>query len=162
MELFNEQVVSIKKTTKNKVIIVLIWVMAVVLSLIALFLATKFPPALLVSAAIIYLANKTATQFNIEFEYISSNGSVEIAKITNKSSRKTVVEFECKEVENVTKYNKDSTYKNKLLICTDQFENSYVFTVYKNGEKCDLVFSPNEKLLNSFKHYIPRSVIEKR
>ena len=162
MDLCKEQLVVIKQTKRVLLSKIVIWFFASVLALISLYLTIKFPPALLVFAGILYLAYKATAKFNIEYEYIAINGSVDIDKIINKTSRKNVVSFECKEVEGVAKYSHSVTYKNKLLVCTDDFENAYVFTITSNGIKYDLVFSPNEKLLDSFKIYIPRSVISKR
>ena len=152
MDSFQEQLVIIKNTGKVTFLKILIWVFAAVFSAIALFLTPNFPPSLLVCAGILYLAHKSTSQFNIEYEYISTNGSVDIDKIINKTTRKNVISFECKEVECVVKYDINAKYKNKLLICTDEFDAAYVFTVLSNGIKYDLVFSPNAKLLDSFKH----------
>ena len=162
LDSFQEQLVIIKNTSKVTFLKVLIWVCTAIFAAIALFLTPKFPPALLVCAGALYLAFKSTSQFNIEYEYISTNGSVDVDKIINKTTRKNVISFECKEVEKVVKYDSNLIYKNKLLICTDKFDEAYVFTVSSKGIKYDLVFSPNAKLLDSFKHYIPRSVIAKR
>ena len=162
MDSFCEQIVVIKKTTKTTLLKILIWAFTIIFSCIVLLLTPKFPPALLVAAGILYLGYKSSIKFNLEYEYTSTNGSVDVDKIINKTTRKNIISFECKEVEFVCKFESDKTYKNKLLICTDQLDDAYLFTVNSKGIKYDLVFSPNAKLLDSFKHYIPRSVIAKR
>jgi len=161
MDSFCEQIIKIKKTPSKIAALVFVWVFTVLIVGVCLMLLKHTPLVIFVGAAAIYGAYKLTGAINIEFEYTFTNGEVDIDKIINQSSRKEVVSFDCKSIEQIKKlegnYKKSS--ENKLFVCTDDFENAYLFKIaMQNGNKCSVVFSPDEKLIKNMKIFIPRSV----
>ena len=161
MDSFNEQLVKIKKSGLVQFCQIFIWAFAILISAACLSFIKYTPLVILVAAAIIYGAYRLNGLLNIEFEYILTNGTVDIDKITNKSSRKRIVSFECNAVESVKKTDKSFKKRTdiKSYMLTDDLNNAYVFEVStKTTGRCEIVFSPNEKFIDSLKLYIPRSV----
>lgn len=164
MDSYKEQIIKVKPTFSTYFCKILVWVLAVLIGLACFYFAlqSKFPFLILISAALIYSAYKVNSMLNIEFEYIATNGSVDVDKIINKSSRKRLVAFECNKVEAVVKYNESFKKKNnqKTFICTDSLEEAYVFTTQtKEFGRCDVILSPNQDFINHIKLFIPRSLI---
>lgn len=164
MDSYKEQIIKVKPTFATYLCKGLIWLLALLIAVGCFFAAIqlKFPFIMLISAAIIYAAYKANTMLNIEYEYIATNGSVDVDKIINKSSRKRLVSFECSKVEGVEKYNPQhkSSKAVKTFVCTDSLVDAYVFTVPTNEfGKCQVIISPNEGFINHIKLFIPRSLI---
>ncbi len=164
MDSYKEQIVKVKPTFATYACKIMIWVLAVLIGFAGFYFALqmKFPFLILISAAIIYSAYKVNSMLNIEFEYIATNGSVDVDKIINKSSRKRLVSFECNKVEGVKKYSSDHQKNSgvKTFVCTDDMENAYVFTVStKEFGKSEVILSPNENFINHIKLFIPRSLV---
>ena len=159
MDIFHEQLVKIKSTPTVIVSKIVIWVMASIICLLTLFAMVKLTPILLFAGAgVVYLAYKTTTSFNIEYEYSVTNGVVDIDKIVNKSSRKRLFTFECKQIEKIEKFDKNKIGKQQYHLCTDDMENAMLFTVSCNdSNNLKLVLSPNEKLLDYIKIFLPRT-----
>ena len=105
MDTFNEQILSIKKDTKTIFSIIAIWLLAFVISffLIYTFILGSF--TFLLVCGIIFGAFKLCSNFNIEYEYIITNGIIDIDKIINKSSRKRMLSFNLSSVIRLEKYN---------------------------------------------------------
>lgn len=160
MDKFHEQLVKIKP--KKSVIFAksAIWTSAAIIALLSFFFGTKITPLLfLIGAAALYLAYKANSSFNIEYEYIFTNGTLDIDKIVNKSTRTNTVSFECKNIEEIKKYRKSNPLKSdkKTFICTDDTDNAYIFCVSaeKIG-KCRVVFSPDDDIKHCIKPYTMR------
>ena len=113
---------------------------------------------------IFYSAYRINTSFNVEFEYILTNGELDVDKITHKRKRKRIITVHCKsfiefgkiEPGNETDNNSysqiiDASAKSKT------FEDYYA-VFYKNGQKVKLIFNPTGKMTEMFKFYAPRVV----
>lgn len=165
MDSYKEQIIKIKPTFATYLCKVLVWVLAVLMAGVCFYLAltSKVTFIMLLSVAFIYVAYKVNAMLNLEFEYISTNGLVDIDKIINKSSRKRIVSFECSKVEKVEKYSaaliKEQQGK-KTFICTDNLSEAYIFTVpTKEFGLCRVVFSPNNAFIEHIKMFVPRSLV---
>lgn len=159
MDIFHEQLVKIKPTATVLASKIIIWLMAGIISAVSLYAALKLTPILLfVAAGVIYFAYKSTASFNIEFEYSVTNGVIDIDKIINKSSRKRLFSFECKQIEKIVKYNKDNTHKQSIKVCTDDMDNALLFTVVTTEGKANILLSPNEKLIEYINIFLPASV----
>lgn len=164
MDSYKEQIIKIKPTVATYLCKSLIWILAFLVAVGCFFAAIqiKFPFLMLISAAFIYLAYKINAMLNIEYEYLATNGSVDIDKIINKSSRKRLVSFECSKIEAVYKHSLEYNKKSgvKTFICTDNLENAYIFAVTtKEFGKTHIIISPNEEFINHIKLFIPRSLV---
>ena len=105
MDTFFEQIVSIKKSGKAVALFCLVWILA--LTLCAFLLLTgilgMLTPILIIGLG--YGAWWLTSKLNVEYEYIVTNGTMDIDKIVNKSSRQRISSFELDKVERLEKYN---------------------------------------------------------
>jgi len=164
MDSYKEQIIKVKPTFATYFCKISIWLLAFLIGVASIYFALqlKIPFLMLIAAALIYSAYKVNSMLNIEFEYIATNGSVDVDKIINKSSRKRLVSFECNKVEAVKKYSVDFKKNNsiKTFVCTDDLEDAYIFSVStKEFGKCDIILSPNKNFIDHIKLFIPRSLV---
>ena len=164
MDTFFEQIISIKKTGKTIAAIMGIWIAAFILC-VALYL---FPVlgtlSLLLIVGIIYGAYKLSSMLNIEYEYIITNGTMDIDKIINKSSRKRMLSFELSGVTRLEKYNPAAlnsiNSKNVVFACDSTDPNAYCRVAEKEGKGASyLVFSPDERIKEACIKFIPKFIV---
>ena len=123
------------------------------------FLFTPFSSfVLLIDAGVVYGAYILITHFNVEYEYILTNGDIDIDKIIAKRKRKRVLSFSTKEFEIVAPYKQGENYTNLLDLGTRNYENAYYAVFSKDGQKKTLVFNPPQKMIEAMKTYSPRTV----
>ena len=89
----------------------------------------------------------------VEYDYIVEDDVFVIAKIKNLKARKEVVNVPVSAFKRIDPYNKEN-FKNldvKKLDCSlNEDSEKYVLT-FERGEKCAVVFEPNEELLKMIK-----------
>ena len=114
----------------------------------------------LISAGIIYLIYLLITSRNIEFEYIVTNGDLDIDKIISKRKRKRIFSSNCRSFEKVAKYNEEAmNVENRLELVSSMHSPDVYFILLNHENKKTIVFfEPDERMLNSFKTYIPKKV----
>lgn len=160
MDTFFEQLVVIKKNAKSY----MIYALAVLLSVILLgvFYLTLPQLFILIAAVIIWGDYKLYSLTNVEYEYIITNSSMDIDKITSKSSRKRVMSFELGTIERIEKYRKDlpqDLLKDCVFACNKDDENAYLFVIHPEGKaKQSLVAAPDERMSGAMKKFIPKYV----
>ena len=166
MDTFFEQIVAIKKTGKSLLLITGIWFLAFVVSaLIFIFLfgsSFTFIALLLIFGAF-YGAFKLSGRLSLEYEYIITNGTMDVDKIIAKSSRKRSASFELADVERLEKYNMNAkpvgNYEKTVIACNEDDPSAYFVVVSKEGKgKLLLVFSPDERIKEAMVKFIPKFI----
>ncbi len=164
MDTFFEQIISIKKSGKTVACVLGIWLLALVLCTL-IFLNFKALGAIfiLLIAGIIYGALKLTGLFNVEYEYIITNGTMDVDKIINKQSRKRMLSFELSNVSRLEKFAphclNNIDIKKVVFACDGNDENAYFMVAEKEGGKTSyLVFAPNEKIKSAVVKYVPKFI----
>ncbi len=162
MDVFYEQIISVNRTKKQKLLSVLIYAFAVILSVVAVFGALKnFAFVVLygiIIASVWFLAYKLVCNFNIEYEYTVTNGELDIDVIINKSKRKNIASIECKNIESVKKFNSIPT--RDIIVCCNMEDDAYMITARSGGKVLKLVIAPNEKIKMGMNKFLPRIVVK--
>lgn len=168
MDIFLEKIVKRKKTISDGIVTVSIILSAliVILFLTTLQFLQAFAPLLVVGIG--YLAYMFIRNRNIEYEYIVTNGDLDIDMIIAQRKRKRVFSGNCKDFELVAKmtsgqYNNsyDNIKKRINAVTTMDSQDVYFLVTTKDGgEKVLVFFEPHSKMVESFKKYIPRKVFE--
>ena len=160
-DVFFEQIVPIKKSVGNWTALIGLWFVAVLL--IAFIFLTNLLGSfsLIFCFGIGYGAFWLSNKFNVEFEYIITNGTLDIDKIINKSSRKRILSFELSQVTRLEKYNPAAitniNTKEIVTACNPQEPNTYFVTAERTGKKSvHLIFSPNAKLQSAIEKFAPK------
>ncbi len=165
MDTFFEQIVSIKKSGVQILAILGIWILAlIVCAVIFLIVPLEFIGLMaLLIFGIIYGAFKLSAIFNVEYEYIITNGTLDIDKITNKSSRKRILSLELNNTSRLEKYS-DSllnslNQKDITFACNKNDENAYLLVAQRDGKPAAyLIFAPSEKLQGATVKFVPKHI----
>ena len=167
MDTFFEQIVPVKKNAKGIFAVLGIWLAAVILSLVIyIFLVLGMQLGtigLLLIAGAFYFAYKLSCRFSVEYEYIITNGVLDVDKIMAKSMRKRILTFNLSDVESVEKFNpnkKDERkYAKSLMACNKTDPNAYVLIASSEGMgTIKLVLSPESRMKEAMKKFMPKFV----
>jgi len=169
MDTFMEKLVTKKKTIADHLITAGIVLASILLIMIVLMIQIlqELGISLILAVAIGYLGYRLLTSRNVEYEYIVTNGDLDIDKIISRRKRKRIFSANCKEFEIVAPVKSDSykrsaqDVKNKIDASSsiDSEDAWFVLLNYK-GEKTVVIFEPDERMLKNFKIYIPRKVLQ--
>lgn len=167
MDTFCEQIIAVRKTPLQYLAIIGYWLLALLLSGIAfLFIYYLGMIAPVLSFGFFYGAWKLSTLFNVEYEYIITNGTFDIDKITNRFSRKRVKTFELSTVSRIEKYTpavlNSVNSKNVFFTCDKTSPDAYVIVAQKEGDEANyIVFAPNQKIRNGVIKFLPKYIANK-
>lgn len=167
MDTFIEKLVIKRKTFSDNLIsagIILATLMLVMLSL-TIQILQQLGVGLLFAAGFAYLGFRLITSRNVEYEYIVTNGDLDIDKIISKRKRKRIFSASCKEFEIVSPVKSNSfsqsvqSIKNRIDASSSiDSPQAYFITLNYKGEKTVVIFEPDERMLKNFKIFIPRKV----
>lgn len=162
MDIFFEQLVKIKKTGKTYLAYAGIALAAIIIMAASyLFLPQLF---IIIAAATLYGAYKLYSMLSVEYEYIITNSTMDIDKITAKSSRKRILSFELTAVERVEKY-RDGLPQDILsgcfFACNKNDSNAIVLVIHPEGKsKQSVTVAPDERMLDTMKKFLPKYVAD--
>lgn len=162
MDTFYEQIIKIKLNSKAKGMIAAIIIADLLLAAGLLYLSMIFAPSfgVLIVAGLIFGGYKLISLLSVEFEYIFTNGDLDVDKITAKSSRKRMVSIKCKEVEKYGEYKGQpapGSVKNTLIYCNPDSEGQvYLIGKDRNLGMVMLVIAPDERVRGAIEAAIPR------
>ncbi|MBQ4119415.1 MAG: hypothetical protein IJD45_03400 [Clostridia bacterium] len=163
MDTFFEQIVSIRKSGKKIAAVIAIWLLAVLLCGMVFLLSGILGGLMfLLIAGILYGAYKLSGTLNVEYEYIITNGTMDVDKIVNKQSRQRILSFDISKTTRMESYNDGllagADSKNIVIACNRTDPNAYLLVYEKNGKQMNLVFSPNEKMQSVVAKYLPKFI----
>mgnify|MGYP000338766687 FL=1 len=165
MDSFIEKIVVKKKTFKDYLISIGIVLAGTLLTLIVGLIEFLAPFWFIIAAAIVYFMYQFITSSNIEYEYIVTNGDLDIDKIINRRRRKRIFSANCKDFEILAKLKGGLNDRriqniNSKIMAVSSINSENVFFAILNykGERTVVFFEPDEKMLNSFKLFIPRKI----
>ncbi|MBQ6240386.1 MAG: hypothetical protein IJK56_08545 [Firmicutes bacterium] len=135
---------------------------------ILLFLAAAFliipqffTIALLIAILIVFFFWR---KIDREFEYIYTDGNLDVDVIYGKSARKRLLSVDTKEFQFIA-YGGSSTYHARIEAKYDKTldcgaggirDNSYVGVIKRGDQTIKLIFEPDERMVEALKRYIPR------
>lgn len=141
---YYEYMVKKDSNVKEKCISALIYLAAIVLSIVLFFLLMPYGLGSLVAlliAGIIYGAYRLSGSMKKEFEYIVTEGTIDVDEILNKAKRKRLISFSLNDVSFIARTD-DGEFKHllnqkydKVIDATSRTEGKKVYftEVYKNG-----------------------------
>ncbi|MBE6749609.1 MAG: hypothetical protein E7560_00400 [Ruminococcaceae bacterium] len=161
MDTFFEQIVKIKADGKYFIKVAAIWILAVALCVFIFPLLGTF--SVLACFGIIYLAYRLSSQLNIEYEYIITNGILDIDKIINKSSRKRELSIDLSKTTRIEKFSQSlisNVDKQKRVVACDEGDpNAYLLVCEREGKGTYyLVFAPDQKMQSAIVKFVPKFI----
>ena len=162
MDTFFEQIIPMRKSGKAIAGVIGIWFLAFILTAILLLFPILGSLNLLVIAGIIFGAFKLSTLFNVEYEYIITNGTLDVDKITNRSSRKRVLSLELPQTSRLEKFNPhmlQTINAKQVVIACNSGDDAYLLVSEKEGKGASyLVFAPDERLRSAIVKFVPKFI----
>lgn len=167
MDVFLEKLVVRKKSGKDYMMFagMILATLLVILIILSIPAISQLGLGFILAAGCIYLAYRLITSRNIEFEYVVTNGDLDIDKIISQRKRKRIFSASCKDFDIVASVKSNSfsqsvqSIKNRIDASgSPNSPNTYFATLNYKGEKTLLLFDPDERMLNNFKLFIPRKV----
>ena len=162
MDTFFEQLIRIRLNGKAKFIIGAVIFIDLLIVAALVFFALMFAPAIvfLVIIGVIYGAYKLISLLVVEYEYIYTNGELDVDKIIAKSKRKRVVSIKCSEVEKYGEYRGQpapGSVKSTFIFCNPDSEGQvYLIAKDRNLGMVMLVLAPEERVKAELEKAIPR------
>lgn len=165
MDTFFEQIVKVKRTGKDIAAVFGICLLAVILLAVDfLFIIPNqmfMAIGMLGVFGILWGAYKLINRSSVEYEYIFTNGDLDIDKIIAKSTRKRIVSVNCTKVERYGKYTAASrpsgSVKKIYMFCDANAQNAYyLIAPSKNEGNVMIVFTPDDRVRGAIEKSIPR------
>jgi hypothetical protein len=158
MDTFMEKLVTRKKTYIDHLITagILIGSLLLITVVLSIQILVQLGLSLIFAVGIGYLAYVLITSRNIEYEYIVTNGDLDIDMIISKSCK----EFDIVSPVKSSHFNQSvQNIKNRIDASSSaDSPDAYFITLNYNGERTLVIFEPTEKMLTNFRIYIPRKV----
>lgn len=173
MDIYNEYIVKKKKTGRDIAISCLAVVLGLAVCYAALTVLSAVPLLstfmLLIVAAVVWGIYKVIAMTNLEYEYIFTNGEMDVDKIINRRSRKRVTVVNARKIDILAhrshedfKANFENAEIKKVNACISPDSEDLYFLMFRDENEGEtlkmLLFNPNDKLLDGFKKYNPKRV----
>ena len=168
MDSFIEKIVQKKKNTKDYFISFGIISATTIAILMILFILTAYIQqfAFLLAFGAGYFGFRMLSFTNVEFEYLVTNGSLDIDKIMSQRKRVRIFSADCKEFEAVGRvksknYGPHITSGSEIIFAGTNMssENLYFVTLSYKGKKTVLYFEPDQRMIDSFRRFIPSKIL---
>ncbi len=167
-DVFKEQLVARQASNQDKLKVIAIWVGAIVVGLITIFVVGTLIGSIALVAAI-YGAMYYSSQFKKEHEYALTNNELDIDVIYNKQRRKELVSCDIKKIDVMASI-KDEQHKGaferaqKVIDASDGHETADTYAILApiKGELTKILLTPNEDMLNLIYKQAPHKVMKYR
>ena len=167
-DIFLEYMVVKKNTTKELLLRVGLFLAAAViavLSFMILFPLGAGGIGLLLMVGAFYGAYYLGSSMNKEFEYIVTNGEMDVDCIMARRKRKRLITVKCKDFDAIGPYDpakhQNKNYKNRVIACDSETSKNVWYCVvhHKTMGETLVVFNATALFLEAFKIYIPRKML---
>ena len=101
---------------------------------------------------------------SVEYEYILTNGEIDVDKIIAQRKRKRLVTVSAKTFEAFGPYkmaeHANRNYDNRILACESEDSPGVYYATFRHNTlgHCLLVFNPDDRIIQGVKSFIPRTV----
>ncbi|MDR0326134.1 MAG: DUF6106 family protein [Oscillospiraceae bacterium] len=106
-------------------------------------------------------------RLNLEFEYIVTNGEMDVDKIMGRNSRKRIMTVDCRNFDILAPYKTDyrGEYESQAITTVVDVSSHTEapgrwFAIFhaKDGKRTLLIFEPSERMLEAFRMYIRNKI----
>ena len=161
LDYFTEYIVKRKRSGTDIALTVLIVVGAVIvfLALCYIGLITGLMQILLLLAAgALWGAYILIGKFSIEYEYIVTNGEMDIDKIMQRRKRKRIITVPAKNIRSIEPVRVDNTVYKQVIDASKNDKNATDTYMLITEDNIKILFNPSEKMLKIFAKFRPQSV----
>jgi len=161
--IYKEQIVKRQNNSVDKLKKVGVVIIGIILTAVGTMFFQQF--GVFIALGIVYGIYYMFQRFDVEYEYVFTNGDLDIDKIFAKAKRKkglaiNVKQFEIMAAVKDKQYERQVERADKVLDFSkgQVLDSTYVAIFSKDGKRTKLIFDPNEVLLESIKQYIPNKL----
>jgi len=162
-DIFKEQLVKRKTTAKDTAIKVCLVIIVALVAFLGLFVLRAGPFSVLVVFALGFGARFLMGYLNVEYEYIFTNGELDIDIIYDRARRKRIFTAQVKSFE-IMAHIDDKNHEHSFNAAQETRDYSsgvpgsdtYVFITIHEGKKIKVIIEPNEKMLKAFSGVLTR------
>lgn len=161
LDYFTEYIVKRKRSGTDIALTVLIVFGAVIvfLALCYIGLITGLMQILLLLAAgALWGAYILIGKFSIEYEYIVTNGEMDIDKIMQRRKRKRIITVPAKNIRSIEPVRVDNTVYKQVIDASKNDKNATDTYMLITEDNIKILFNPSEKMLKIFAKFRPQSV----
>ena len=165
-DIFVEQLIRRKKSKKDILTIILLIVCGIVFTPMALYFGFALQYLgyvfLVLLAGIWWCIVRLIKSKTVEYEYIFTEGTLDIDMIIGGSRRGRVITISKMELELMAPISHPYSGEYKTLNCSTKDENDrlyYLITERHDVGKVRVLFNPDDRLVDAFKQYRPSRVI---
>ncbi|MDR1440046.1 MAG: hypothetical protein LBJ10_08580 [Clostridiales bacterium] len=122
--------------------------------------------ALLLAIGAIYLGFRLQSRTSVEFEYLVTNGALDVDKIVAQRKRVRIFSGDCREFDAMGKVNSRNhgphiTNGAQVIFAgTDMgSDDLYFVSLSYKGRKTVLYFEPDQRMIDSFRRFIPKKLL---
>ena len=156
----------VKKKSKEDIIKQILLIFGCIMTLLAstyllFFVFIKFLWLLpIIYGVVIYFTVILRRNYSVEYEYIFTNGQLDVDKILGKTKRKSLVSLLCRNIEYMAPISGDISTEREIIdtIYDPARRGKYYIDFTQSGKKYRLLIQPPEKILENMKRYNPRNV----
>ena len=160
-DVFKEQLVKRKPTFRDTVLKVCLGILAAIIGLSSFVFLGHF--GMLVVFGLVFGVKYLVGFLNVEYEYIFTNGELDIDIIYDQSRRKRVFTAQAKQFEimaHIDDKNHEGTF-NSAQETRDYSsgvvnDNTYAFLTTHNGKRVKVIIEPNEKMMKAISTILTR------
>lgn len=168
MDNFAEQLVkreNLPSDNTRKTVLTIGSVLGVILLALIMFLTLGSFIAILALILIIVTiigTIKLLDGFKVEYEYTITNGELDIDKIIAQKKRKSLITINAKKITEIGLYDENTPDKDNqtIVLASDNIDKHEYYADCTHDEygNVRLIFSPNERMLEAIKIYLPLKV----
>lgn len=166
MDVFIEYMVK-KKTTGVETLLKIVYVLLAAVILVGSFFLSPLLGAFSMIATLIgfgavFGAYYLITSMSVEYEYILTNGEMDVDKIIARRRRKRMLTANARKFEEFGSYNHQAmsqkAFANRVYACTAPEDPGNFYAVFNHATlgQTLLDFTPNDKVLDGLRSFIPR------
>lgn len=160
MDSFKEQLVTRKSDNTVFIKRALIFIASLLIAVV-LFIFLNVMSLILI-ALLFWGAYTLIRNFDVEYEYICTNGDLDIDKITAKSRRKRLISVDLKNVSDFDLLKGKNLNKDYSIIdaTSGESKDESYFIQCKDTKygMCNVLITPDEDMLEVIKTYLPRTI----
>ncbi len=170
MDIFVEQIVKKapngKDTAKKVLLVVGMCLLAALLAFVMMFMPAFSGVALLLLFGVMYGGYYLITGCDVEYEYIVTNGEIDIDKIIAKRKRSRLITGKVSSFEAFGKYESAPDIDSSVTIVSavgtslsgNETEMWYADFTHASAGKVRLIISAEEKVIEAIKPFLPRQL----
>lgn len=167
-DVFNEQLIKRKQTLKDTAIRVCL-IILVILILILSFSLIGPQLGVIVTAAAGFGAAYLMSFFKVEYEYVFTNGELDIDVIYNQSRRKRIFSAHVNDIE-IMAHAEDRNHESEFANFQDLKDystgeitpNTYMFMINYKSKRTKVIIEPNEKMMKAISGVLTRRKLHMR